>query len=146
MPASTYQDDYVKQAEIACRLGAIDQDLADLFNVKIRTIQNWKNAHPEFKLACDTGKQVPNSKVEQALLSRAIGCTTFKEVLDKSGCPVRIETEHPPDTTACMAWLNNRSRDRWKRDPNDFDKDKKTDGNTYNIQIVKPDDINNNAD
>jgi hypothetical protein len=25
---------------------------------------------------------------------------------------------YPPDTTACLAWLHNRQRDKWQRTPN----------------------------
>ncbi len=118
-----YKPEYVDQARIACRLGAIDQDLADLFSVAFRTIHNWRNTYPEFAKACEEGKIEANDVVRQALFKRATGAITYKEALTREGCPVKLETQHPPDTGACMAWLYNRDRDNWKRDPSKIDDD-----------------------
>lgn len=125
-------------AEVACRLGAIDKDLQQLFGVCEKTLHNWRNKHPEFKIATALGKDDANNQVVQALFKRAVGCVTFKEALDKQGIPVRLEQEHPPETVACMSWLNNRDPDNWSRNP-ELRKSKDVDANTYNITIVKPD-------
>lgn len=140
MSKSTYNPDYCRMAEVACRLGAIDKDLQALFGVCEKTLHNWRNKHPEFKAATAMGKDDANNQVIQALFRRATGCVTFKDVLDRGGCPVRLEVEHPPETAACMSWLHNRDRDNWQRDPQARkDTDDNSDKSTYNITIVKPD-------
>lgn len=126
-------------ARVACRLGAIDKDLQELFGVCEKTLHNWRNKHPDFKQATEAGKASANQQVIDALFKRATGCVTTKEALTKHGDIVELRTEHPPETAACMSWLYNRCRDDWKKDPEKIDGPKE-DGNTYNITIVKPDD------
>ena len=146
--ASRYKPEYVNQARIACRLGAIDTDLAELFSVSFKTIYTWRSKYPDFAEACAEGKDDANEKVKQALFNRATGCTVRDDkVFNNNGEALVVEgfKEYPPDTGACMAWLYNRDRDNWKKDPALIDGDKGEDSNVYNITIVKPDDVPNNC-
>ena len=143
---TTYKPEYCDMVRVACRLGAIDTDLEELLGVSSKTIFNWRNKHPEFAEASKVGKEAANNKVKEALFKRATGCITSKQVLDKNGIPTDITTEHPPETAACMAWLYNRDRANWKKDPALIDDpNKKDDSNVYNITIVKPEDAANKA-
>lgn len=45
---TSYRDDMPRQAEIVIALGATDENIADVFGVTERTINNWKRKHPEF--------------------------------------------------------------------------------------------------
>lgn len=45
---SDFLPEFVDQAAKLCRLGAIDRDLADFFDVSEVTINAWKKAHHEF--------------------------------------------------------------------------------------------------
>ena len=89
------------------------------------TLVGWKTRYPEIAKAMQKGKEIVDYRVESALLKRALGFKTkkVKTVIsgnqDKDGNrPIRIETmeeEVLPDTTAILAWLNNRKPDSWKR-------------------------------
>lgn len=147
MPAkSTYDPKFATQAAVACRLGAIDKDLQELFGVCERTLQNWRRKHPEFLEATKEGKDVANTAVKEALYKRAVGCITWKEAISKHGDIVRLEQLNAPDTAACMSWLNNRCPDEWSRAPELRKAKTDTDSNVYNITIVKPDDVANTTD
>jgi hypothetical protein len=114
-----YRPEYAKMAEVACKLGAIDKDLAELFGVCVATINNWKHDHPLF-LESLKAKASADEQVEQALFKRAIGAKVTEErVIPVNGEAVTVESvkEYPPDTAACIIWLANRNPDRWKKDP-----------------------------
>jgi hypothetical protein len=119
MPASTYQDAYVEQALKLCRLGATDKELADFFHVEERTINNWKDSHPEFGSALHEGKSFSDANVANRLYMRAMGYShdAVKIVADaKTGSEHIVPyTEHyAPDTTACIFWLKNRQSAKWR--------------------------------
>ena len=75
--------------------------------------------------ALKAGKQVADAKVEHSLYHRANGDLHYAvKIITVSigdGCSEVVKVpyvEHyPPDTTACIFWLNNRRPDRW--DAND---------------------------
>lgn len=114
---SKYKTEYAKKAEKLCLLGATDEDLADFFEVGIRTISNWKAQHSEFLQALKTAKEAADNRVERSLYQRAVGYSydamhfsSFKGSVTET--PYR---EHcPPDTTAQIFWLKNRRPDQWR--------------------------------
>lgn len=127
--------DAVRFPHIANRLcaeyGFTAEQLAKVFGVATRTVNDWVQIHPEFKQAVATGKdEFDGTKVENALLKRALGYE-FKEETktkiwvnskDLDGKTVKLPgiktvtttKELPPDPKSCMFWLVNRQRDRWK--------------------------------
>lgn len=119
-----FKADFCRQARFLCELGAIDDQLADFFNVTRVTIGRWKKSHPEFCCALKEGKSVADQSVEKALYQKATGyrisstksTTRDGKIIDSTEC----ERELPPDTTACIFWLKNRRPDRW-RDKIDHD-------------------------
>lgn len=114
---SKFKPEYAKQAEKLCLLGATDEDLADFFEVGIRTISNWKAQHPQFLHALKAGKEASDDRVERSLYQRAVGYS-YDAVHFTSFQGVVTETsyrEHcPPDTTAQIFWLKNRRSDQWR--------------------------------
>jgi len=98
-----YQPEYAKIAEVLCRLGAIDNDIADALGVSRQSIAVWKKKHPDFLEALGA-KNEADDNVERALYERATGF-------------VASDKEYPPDVTACIFWLKNRRKDRWRNDP-----------------------------
>lgn len=133
MPAgrpSEYQPDYTIQAEKLCLLGAKDTDLADFFEVSEKTINTWKQAHPEFLQSIKSGKKVADAQVASRLFQRACGAEyvtqqafKVKKVTYDNGkrlseteevVTVPVLTVQPPDTTACIFWLKNRKKDEWR--------------------------------
>lgn len=114
----TYKPTFAKQAEKLCGLGATDLDLADFFEVHIRTISKWKVEHSEFGQALKVGKSEADDRVEHSLYQKATGYTfdSEKVFLKRDGEIVRAATrEHvPPDTVAMIFWLKNRRPQAWR--------------------------------
>lgn len=118
-----YKDTFAKQAEKLCVLGATDEDLADFFEVSVRTIIRWKSEHEEFCQALKVAKEEADNRVERSLYQRAVGYSFDSEkVFNYQGEIVRAQTrEHcPPDTTAQIFWLKNRRPEQW-RDKHDVE-------------------------
>jgi hypothetical protein len=114
---SKYQASFARQAEKLCALGATDEDLANFFEVGIRTIANWKSQHEDFLQALKGGKTEADDRVERSLYQRAVGYTFDSEkVFNNKGEIVRAQTrEHcPPDVTAQIFWLKNRRPEDWR--------------------------------
>lgn len=115
---SSYSDEYPEQARKLCKLGAIDEEIADFFDVSVRTLHRWKLKHPALAKAMKAGKARADDRVERALYHRAVGFT-FQEtkVFQFQGEPVfaEIETYVPPDVRAAMSWLVNRKG--WRMNP-----------------------------
>lgn len=106
--------DGLRQKEIADRIGISQQELSKM-----------KNEFPEVREALQTGKEVVDYKVENALLKSALGFTTQeitvtigKRQVGGEWVSITKETktkEVSPNVTAALAWLNNRKPDVWKR-------------------------------
>lgn len=114
---SKFKAEFVSQAQKLCELGATDEDLADFFEVAIRTIANWKAEHSEFLQALKGGKDQADDRVERSLYQRAVGYT-YDAVHFSSYQGGVTETpyrEHvPPDVTAQIFWLKNRRPEHWR--------------------------------
>ena len=116
---SSYKPEYVEKAKKLCELGATDEDLADFFEVSIRTIANWKAEHEEFLQALKGGKDTADDRVERSLYQRAIGYThdavkIFPPKGEGSAVIVPYREHVAPDTTAAIFWLKNRRRAEWR--------------------------------
>lgn len=112
-----YKPEYAEQAEKLCKLGATDKDLADFFDVSIRTVERWRVQHEEFCRAAKNGKDEADNRVERSLYQRAVGYTFESEkIFQNKGEVVRAPClEHvPPDVTAAIFWLKNRRKDEWR--------------------------------
>lgn len=108
---SDYRAEYADQARKLCKLGAIDEELADFFEVSTRTIHRWKSKHPKFGKAIKVGKVRADERVKMALYRRAVGFFTKEtRVMQFQGVPVyaEVDIEVYPDVRACQLWLVNR--------------------------------------
>jgi hypothetical protein len=116
---SKYKPEFAPQAEKLCLLGATDEEIADFFEVDVRTIYRWKHDFPEFCQSLKTGKDALDERVERSLYQRAIG---YKQEAVKIFMPSGAENpvyaryvEHvQPDTTAAIFWLKNRRSETWR--------------------------------
>lgn len=128
-----YKDEYVKQSEKLCRLGATDKELADFFEVDEATINRWKESHPEFCKSLKSGKRYSDEKVVDSLFNRAIGyeLTEVKEEDSAANGKKTVVTRKQiaGDTTAQIFWLKNRQPEQW-RDKQEV---------SHSIEVVKAD-------
>lgn len=114
---SGYKPEFAKQTEKLCELGATDEEVADFFEVSVRTVYRWQAQHAEFCHALKAGKVAADERVERSLYHKAVGYTFDSEkVFQFQGVVVRAPVkEHvPPDTTAAIFWLKNRRPDLWR--------------------------------
>lgn len=114
-----YDDKFAKQAEKLCELGATDQELADFFEIDVRTVYRWKHDHDEFCQALKGGKDLADERVERSLYQRAIGYEQEEvKIFMPSGAeepvyaPFRAKVA--PDVTAAIFWLKNRRAKDWR--------------------------------
>lgn len=120
MPAgrpSKYKPEYIDQAYKLCQLGATDVELADFFGVTEKTLNNWKDAHPEFLQSLNDSKEQADSRVVKSLYQRACGYEHPEDkIFNNQGEKMIIPTvkHYPPDTTACIFWLKNRQKEDWR--------------------------------
>jgi hypothetical protein len=116
---TAYKPEYAAQATKLCGLGATDADVANFFEVAVRTIYRWSQANQDFCQALKVGKEVADERVRRSLYRRACGFEyeAVKVFLHaRSGKPIYAPyIEHvTPDTTAAIFWLKNRDPDNWR--------------------------------
>lgn len=114
---SKYKDEFVIQAEKLCKLGATDMEVADFFEVEVRTLYRWKAEHDDFCQALKAGKAEADARVERSLFARATGYEHDEvDIRVVGGAIVQtpLRKHYPPDTTACIFWLKNRRPDEWR--------------------------------
>lgn len=124
---SKYKEEYCEQATKLCLLGATDKELADFFIVDEDTINEWKKQHKEFSESLKEGKDMADAKVAQSLYKRATGYTGPDldiRVIDGQLIMTPIEKHYPPDTTACIFWLKNRQKSKWRDIPKETEDDR----------------------
>lgn len=114
--------DVIRITKLACKLGAIDSDLAKMFNVSHMTITNWKHTSEEFFWSMKAGKDEANHEVEQSLFRSAKGFYIEDEeakVIDIGGgkqeaIPVKVRRYIPPNVTAQIFFLKNRMPEKYR--------------------------------
>lgn len=125
------------------RDGLTDYQIAEKAGVSRDTLASWKRKYPEIRDAVNTPKELIDYKVENALLKSALGfktkkvkVTIGKKLVSGEAFQVLKETteeEVPPNVMACLAWLNNRKFDQWKRNR---DKVVEVDPEDQNVSIT----------
>ena len=114
---TNYKKEYDEQAYKLCLLGATDKEMADFFNVKEQTINNWKKNHPSFFESIKRGKIVADANVAKSLYNRALGYYHPEDkIFNDNGEPLIVPTvkHYPPDPTAAIFWLKNRKPAEWR--------------------------------
>ena len=94
---SDFRPEYVLIAKACARFGAIEDEIANELNIGPATLDRWKQKYPEFRCALKAGKEASDDRVERSLYQLAIGWNG-----------------QPPNATACIFWLKNRRKDRWR--------------------------------
>lgn len=116
---SDYKDEYVASAQKLARLGATDAEVADFFDVDVRTIHRWKHVHEEFCHSLKVGKSEADDRVMRALYHRAVGYEQEEfKIFMPAGADEPVyapfTAKIAPDTTAAIFWLKNRQPDEWR--------------------------------
>ena len=120
MPAGRPSEYLPEYAEVAATLalnGATDMEIADEFDVSVRTLYSWKIRYPEFLQALRYGKEQADDRVERALYQRAVG---YEQETVKigffEGSPVFAKHREyiAPDPGAAKMWLTNRRGAEWR--------------------------------
>lgn len=116
---SDYRPAYAEGASKLARLGATDVEIADFYDVDVRTIYRWKIAHDEFSHALKVGKEEADARVERALYHRAVGYEQQDvKIFMPAGKDDPVYAEYTakiaPDVTAAIFWLKNRRPDEWR--------------------------------
>lgn len=113
-----YKAEFCELATNYALLGATDLEMARYFGVSEKTFNNWKIAHKEFLQAIKAGREEADANVGKSLYSRAMGYVGKKTVTaTEKGVvtDIRVVDDYVgPETTACIFWLKNRQRDRWR--------------------------------
>jgi hypothetical protein len=94
---SDFRPEYILIAKACARFGAIEEEIADELHINHATLDNWKKQFPEFLGALKAGKEASDDRVERSLYQLAIGWDG-----------------QPPSATACIFWLKNRRKHRWR--------------------------------
>jgi len=131
-PKSVYDPNFTPQEaeELVGKLGARQKELAEYFEVSVKTIEYWTRQYPEFARHIRRGRVTAALRVSQALYHRAIGydhpdihiLSKTVKVYDKEGKHIETITEpvivpitkhYPPDAYAANKYLSIMFRDVW---------------------------------
>ena len=144
-----YKPEYCEQAFKLCLLGATDKELANFFNVSEQTLNTWKQVHSNFLESLKNGKAVADANVTDRLYQRAMGYEhddvelKVVSIGNNAGSEVQhipVRKYYPPDTTACIFWLKNRSKQDWR------DKQDVNITGDLTIKVDEPDDLAADSD
>lgn len=139
-------DDGLLLIQAWSRDGLTLDEIQNKIGISHETLRKWRQRYPELEEAMSKGREFVDYKVENALLKAALGytkksikVTLGKKIINGETFQVLKETtteEVGPNVTACMAWLNNRKHDQWKRN-RDKVLNLDEEDNNINITIVR---------
>lgn len=112
-----YKEEYNELVYKLSLLGATDREMADIIGVGEKTLNNWKEAHPEFLQSLKEGKENADANVANRLYQRAMGYEHPEDkIFNDNGLPLIVPTikHYPPDPTAAIFWLKNRQPQKWR--------------------------------
>lgn len=133
-----YNKKYNEQARKLCLMGYTDVELADFFEVSVRTINNWKKEYPDFLHALKLGKELADAEVTASLYQKAIGYSCKDTKFATHEGQITDEKEYtknyPPCPISIKYWLNNRQYIKW-REKVEIEHGGDTDGIIQKVQI-----------
>jgi hypothetical protein len=119
---SKYKPEILLAVEFMARHGLTDLEMSARLGVSEVTFNAWKKAHPEFLKALKVGKDDADDQVEKSLFQLANGYEYEAEkpmtVGEGKGFShieiAKYREKAPPNPTACIFWLKNRRKDKWR--------------------------------
>ena len=113
-----YNKKYNEQARKLCLMGYTDTELADFFEVSVRSINNWKKDYPDFMHSLKMGKELADAEVTASLYQKAIGYSCKETKIATTEGKITDEKEYtknyPPCPISIKYWLNNRQSTKWR--------------------------------
>ena len=101
-----YKPEYADIAQKLCaKFGYIDEQLAEWFEVSVRTIHNWKLAHPDFDAALRVGKAETDDLVERGTVAGINGYYVTVDEMDRFGNVKQMRKWVAGNPHAGMKWL-----------------------------------------
>ena len=85
--------------------GFTESDLAEVMNISLETLEEWKSAHGELVEALRRGREEANCAVEASLIQLASGFEYQEEVILRSGKKVTLTRYQPPDASVIKYYL-----------------------------------------
>ena len=119
---STYNPEILLAVEFMARHGLTDLEMSARLGVSEVTFNAWKKVYPEFLKALKVGKDDADDQVEKSLFQLAKGYEyeaekpmTIGEGKGFSHIEIaKYREKNPPNPTACIFWLKNRRKDKWR--------------------------------
>jgi hypothetical protein len=108
---------FVEAGKKLALLGATDKEISEFFGINESTLNLWKTKHPEFGESLKEGKLMADACVANKLFQRALGYEHDEidiRVVAGEIVQTPIRKIYAPDTTACIFWLKNRQREKWR--------------------------------
>lgn len=96
-------------------LGHTDVEICRIMDLADSTLFHWKQDDPGFFARLKDAKIKSDTEVVASLRKRALGYDYTTQKVSRDGTVSDITVHVPPDTMACMYWLNNRQPDRWRQ-------------------------------
>jgi hypothetical protein len=112
-----FSPEMIRQVEILAIKGFDDKEIAKLYGVTEKTVNNWKKEYPDFFQSLKHGKEIADAAVERCLFERATGYSHPDTHISNYQGDITITDiiKHcPPDVTAQIFWLKNRNPGQWR--------------------------------
>jgi hypothetical protein len=104
-----YKPEFAEIAEKLCaKCAYTDAQLADWFEVSVRTINEWKLKHPDFVEALKVGKAETDDLVERGTVAGIIGYYVTVDEMDRFGNVRQMRKWIAGNPQAGMKWLQAR--------------------------------------
>jgi hypothetical protein len=112
---SKYKPEFAEIAKRLCAKCAFtDAQLADWFEVSVRTINEWKLKHAEFGEALKLGKAETDDLVERGTVAGITGYYVTEDEMDRFGNIKQLRKWIPGNAHAGIKWLKARRPDQYR--------------------------------
>jgi hypothetical protein len=116
---SKYKPGFAEIAEKLCaRCGFTDEQLADWFEVSLRTINEWKLRHPEFSQSLRAGKAETDDLVERCTVQHICGYYVMVDEMDRNGNIRQLRKWISGNAHAGLKWLAARRPEVYREQKN----------------------------
>lgn len=119
--------------------GATIKEIYEKMGVDVRTFRVWRKKCPELDEIMAVGRDIANTRVENALFRKAVGFYYEEEVYELIEGEMRLTKRYkrycPPDVKACLHYLYNRKYEDWRAVQQPIDVNLESLGNADDILI-----------